>query len=132
MYKINVLHLHVSDDQAFRIVINGFPNLTTLGSTGSVGTGGRMSDSGGSWTQQDYKNVVAYATAHFMTVMPEVDSPGHNNAIINSEYGDTATRFLTVTRRTSTAAPTTRRSGTTPAPLATARCAPRAPTPGRS
>jgi hexosaminidase len=94
VYKINVLHLHVSDDQAFRIVINGFPNLTTLGSTGSVGTGGRVSDAGGFWTQQDYKNVVAYATAHFMSVMPEVDSPGHNNAIINSEFGDTGNPLL--------------------------------------
>ena len=94
VYKVNTLHLHVSDDQAFRIVINGFPNLTTLGSTGSVGTGGRVSDPGGFWTQADYKAVVAYATAHFMSVIPEVDSPGHNNAILNSEYNDTTNPLL--------------------------------------
>ena len=96
-YKINVLHLHLSDDQAFRVVINGFPNLTTLGSTGSVGTGGRISDPGGFWTQADYKNVVAYATARFVTVVPEVDSPGHNNAILNSEYNDTTNPALNST-----------------------------------
>jgi hexosaminidase len=93
-YKINVLHLHVSDDQGFRIVINGFPNLTTIGGQGSVGTGGRTMDPGGFWTQSDYQAVVADATAHFITVVPEVDSPGHNNAIIMSEYNDTANPLL--------------------------------------
>jgi hexosaminidase len=93
-YKINTLHLHVSDDQGFRIVINGFPNLTDIGSQGSVGTDGRTMDPGGFWTQQDYQNVVAYAAAHFMSVVPEVDSPGHNNAIIMSEYNDTANPLL--------------------------------------
>jgi hexosaminidase len=93
-YKINTLHLHVSDDQGFRIVINGFPNLTTIGGQGSVGTGGRTMDPGGYWAQADYQAVVADATAHFMTVVPEVDSPGHNNAIIMSEYNDTANPLL--------------------------------------
>lgn len=93
-YKINTLHLHLSDDQGFRIVINGFPNLTTIGGQGSVGTGGRTMDPGGFWTQADYQAVVADATAHFMTVVPEVDSPGHNNAIIMSEYNDTTNTLL--------------------------------------
>jgi hexosaminidase len=93
-YKINVFHLHLSDDQGFRIVINGFPNLTTIGGQGSVGTGGRTMDPGGYWTQAEYKTVVADAAAHFMTVMPEVDTPGHNNAIIMSEYNDTANPLL--------------------------------------
>jgi len=92
--KINTLHLHLSDDQGFRIVINGFPNLTTIGGEGSVGTGGRTMDPGGYWTQADYQAVVADAAAHFMTVIPEVDSPGHNNAIIMSEYNDTANPLL--------------------------------------
>jgi hexosaminidase len=88
-YKINIFHLHLSDDQGFRIVINGFPNLTTIGGQGSVGTGGRTMDPGGYWTQAQYRAVVADARAHFMTLIPEVDSPGHNNAIIMSEYNDT-------------------------------------------
>ncbi len=93
-YKINTLHLHVSDDQGFRIAMNGFPNLTQIGSQGSVGTGGRTMDPGGSWTQDEYRTVVAYAAAHFMTVVPEVDTPGHNNAIIMSEYNDTTNPLL--------------------------------------
>ncbi len=93
-YKINTLHLHLSDDQGFRIVIDGFPNLTDIGGRGSVGTDGRPMDPGGFWTQQEYKDVVAYAAAHHMSVVPEVDSPGHNNAIIMSEYGDTANPLL--------------------------------------
>jgi hexosaminidase len=93
-YKVNTLHLHVSDDQGFRIVINGFPNLTAIGSQGSVGTDGRTEDPGGFWTQADYRAVVAHAAAHFMTVTPEVDSPGHNNAIIMSEYNDTTNPLL--------------------------------------
>jgi len=93
-YKINTLHLHVSDDQGFRIVIDGFPDLTDIGGQGSVGTDGRTMDPGGFWTQQDYRGVVAYAAAHFMSVVPEVDSPGHNNAIIMSEYDDTSNPLL--------------------------------------
>jgi hexosaminidase len=93
-YKVNTLHLHVSDDQGFRIVINGFPNLTTIGSIGSVGTGGNTMDPGGYWTQAQYRAVVAHAAAHFITVMPEVDSPGHNNAIIMSEYNDKSNPLL--------------------------------------
>jgi hexosaminidase len=89
-YKIDVLHLHLSDDQGFRLAIKGFPRLTGIGSRGSVGTEGRPVDPGGFWTPAQYKAVVADAAAHFITVVPEVDSPGHNNAIIMSEYNDTA------------------------------------------
>jgi hexosaminidase len=93
-YKVNTFHLHLSDDQGFRIVINGFPNLTNIGGQGSVGTDGRTQDPGGFWTQAQFKDVVAYAAAHFMTVVPEVDTPGHNNAIIMSEYNDTSNPLL--------------------------------------
>ena len=93
-YKVNTFHLHLSDDQGFRLAIDGFPNLTAIGAQGSVGTGGRTMDPGGFWTQAEYKAVVAYAAAHFMTVVPEVDSPGHNNAIIMSEYNDTTNPLL--------------------------------------
>ncbi|GAB3029347.1 family 20 glycosylhydrolase [Parafrigoribacterium mesophilum] len=92
--KINTLHLHLSDDQSFRIVINGFPNLTEIGAQGSVGTDGRTMDPGGFWTQAQFSEVVAYAAARFITVVPEVDTPGHTNAIIMSEYNDTANPML--------------------------------------
>jgi hexosaminidase len=93
-YKMNTLHLHLSDDQAFRVVIKGFPLLTAIGSQGSVGTGGRTMDPGGFWTQTQYRQVVAYAAAHYMSVVPEVDSPSHNNAIVMSEYNDVSNRLL--------------------------------------
>ncbi|MGH3155591.1 MAG: beta-N-acetylhexosaminidase [Streptosporangiaceae bacterium] len=93
-YKIDVLHLHLSDDQGFRIVVPGFPRLTEIGGRGAVGTDGQTMDTGGYWTRAQYEAVVADAAAHFMTVVPEVDSPGHNNAIIMSEYGDTSNPLL--------------------------------------
>jgi hexosaminidase len=89
-YKFNVFHLHLSDDQGFRVVMHGFPRLTKIGGRGSVGTEGRTRDPGGFWTQAQYRSVLRYAAARFMTVVPEVDTPGHNNAIIMSEYRDTA------------------------------------------
>jgi hexosaminidase len=95
-YKINWLHLHVADDQGFRVAIDGFPNLTAIGARGAVGTGGRTVDPGGFWTQEQYRSVVAHAAARFMAVVPEVDSPGHDNAIIMSEFGDTTNRRLDV------------------------------------
>jgi hexosaminidase len=95
-YKMNVLHLHLSDDQGFRLAISGFPRLTSIGGGGSVGTDGRLIDHGGFWTQAQYRAVVADAAAHFMTLIPEVDSPGHNNAIIMSEYNDTKNPLLPV------------------------------------
>jgi hexosaminidase len=93
-YKFNVFHLHLSDDQGFRIAIKGFPRLTRIGGQGSVGTDGRTMDPGGFWTQAQYRQVVAFAQAHFMTLIPEVDSPGHNNAIIMSEYNDLSNPLL--------------------------------------
>lgn len=88
-YKLNVLHLHVSDDQGFRIAINGRPELTTIGGQFSINN-----DPGGYWTQAEYVDVVNYAAARFMTVIPEVDSPGHNNAIVMSYAGPEANPVL--------------------------------------
>lgn len=85
-----MFHLHLSDDQGFRLVIHGFPRLTRIGAQGAVGTDGRTMDPGGHWTQAQYRSVVAFAARRFITVVPEVDSPGHNNAIIMSEYNDTS------------------------------------------
>ncbi|QBA64638.1 family 20 glycosylhydrolase [Muriicola soli] len=74
-YKINVLHLHLTDDQGWRIEIKAWPKLTEVG--GSTEVGG---EAGGFFTQEDYKEIVAYAAAHYMTIIPEVDMPGHTNA----------------------------------------------------
>jgi len=74
-YKINVLHLHLTDDQGWRIAIKSWPKLTTVG--GQTGVGG---GNGGFYTQEDYKALIAYASKHYITIVPEVDMPGHTNA----------------------------------------------------
>ncbi len=79
LYKINVLHLHLADDQGWRIVINSWPNLALHGGSTEVGGG-----AGGYYTQQEYKDIVAYAAARYITVVPEIDSPGHVNAALSS------------------------------------------------
>ncbi len=74
-YKYNVLHLHLSDDQGWRIEIKSWPKLTEIG--GSTEVGG---EAGGFYTQDDYKEIVAYAVDHHMMIVPEIDMPGHTNA----------------------------------------------------
>ncbi|MCK0147561.1 beta-N-acetylhexosaminidase [Arenibacter sp. F26102] len=74
-YKINTLHLHLTDDQGWRIEIKSWPKLTEIGGSTEVGGG-----PGGFYTQEDYKDIVAYAAKHFITIVPEVDMPGHTNA----------------------------------------------------
>lgn len=80
--KYNYLHLHLSDDQGWRIEIKSWPKLTEIG--GSTEVGGTE---GGFYTQEDYKEIVAYAAKHFITVIPEIDMPGHTNAALAS-YGE--------------------------------------------
>jgi hexosaminidase len=77
LYKMNTFHLHLSDDQGWRIVINSRPKLATIGSATQVG--GR---SGGFYTQQDYQAIVQYAQARYITVVPEIDMPSHINAAL--------------------------------------------------
>ncbi len=74
-YKINVLHLHLTDDQGWRIEIKSWPKLTEVGGLSEIGGG-----DGGFYTQEDYKEIVTYAAARYITVIPEVDMPGHTNA----------------------------------------------------
>jgi hexosaminidase len=78
-YKINHLHLHLSDDQGWRIEIKSWPNLTTHG--GSTQVGGEQ---GGFYTQEEYKDIVKYASERFITIIPEIDMPGHTNAALSS------------------------------------------------
>ena len=79
MYKMNILHLHLSDDQGWRIEIKSWPNLTTRG--GSTEVGGAA---GGFYTQEQYKDIVKYAQERFITIVPEIDMPGHTNAALAS------------------------------------------------
>ncbi|PCE64936.1 family 20 glycosylhydrolase [Sediminicola luteus] len=74
-YKLNTLHLHLTDDQGWRIEIKKWPKLTEVGGATEVGGG-----EGGYYTQEDYKEIIAYAAARHILVIPEVDMPGHTNA----------------------------------------------------
>ncbi|GAA1852207.1 family 20 glycosylhydrolase [Asanoa iriomotensis] len=78
-YKINTLHLHLSDDQGWRIVIDAWPRLATYGGSTQVGGG-----PGGYYTKAQYTDLVAYAAARHVTVVPEIDMPGHTNAALAS------------------------------------------------
>src|SRR5690606_4131845 len=78
-YKINILHLHLSDDQGWRIEIKSWPNLTKIGGSTEVGGG-----EGGFYTQAQYADIVAYAQDHYITIVPEIDMPGHTNAALAS------------------------------------------------
>jgi hexosaminidase len=78
-YKINRLHLHLTDDQGWRLMINSWPRLATHGGSTQVGGG-----AGGYYTQAQYSEIVAYAQSRYMMVIPEIDMPGHTNAALAS------------------------------------------------
>lgn len=79
LYKINVLHLHLTDDQGWRIEIKSWPNLAQYGGQTEVGGG-----PGGYYTQEDYTEIVNYARDRFILIIPEIDMPGHTNAALAS------------------------------------------------
>ncbi|GAA1804837.1 family 20 glycosylhydrolase [Planosporangium flavigriseum] len=79
LYKINHLHLHLTDDQGWRIAIDSWPRLSAYGGSTQVGGG-----AGGYFTKADYARIVAYAKSRYITVVPEVDMPGHVNAALAS------------------------------------------------
>ncbi|EST37938.1 hypothetical protein N566_10215 [Streptomycetaceae bacterium MP113-05] len=81
-YKINHLHLHLTDDQGWRIEITSRPELTKTGS--STGAGGI---SQGHYTQDEYRELVSYAWARGITVVPEIEGPSHVHAALAS-YGE--------------------------------------------
>src|SRR6188768_1858594 len=91
-YKYNLLHMHLSDDQGWRIEIKSLPKLTSVGAwrvdkTGTFGTFSKAEPDeprnyGGFFTQNDIKELVQYAKDRFINIMPEVDMPGHSLAAI--------------------------------------------------
>nr|WP_307831981.1 beta-N-acetylhexosaminidase [Prauserella cavernicola] len=76
-FKINHLHLHLSDDQGWRIEIESWPELTTVGGGPGTGVDG---EGPGFLTKAEYSDLVAYAESRFITIVPEIDMPGHTNA----------------------------------------------------
>ena len=94
-YKYNRLHLHLTDDQGWRIEIKSLPKLTSVGAWRAERKGKWMNTTtpskeepktyGGFYTQEDIKEIVAYAKAKFIEVIPEIDIPGHSLAM-NAAY----------------------------------------------
>ncbi len=79
LYKVNRLHLHLTDDQGWRLPVPARPLLTEVGGTCDVEGG-----PGGSYTTEDYARIVAYAAGRFIEVVPEIDSPGHSTAALRA------------------------------------------------
>ena len=93
-YKYNVLHLHLSDDQGWRLEIKSLPQLTKVGAwsvarTGRWGTftpalAYESTPQGGFYTQEDMREIIGYAQKHYITILPEFDVPAHSLAFIAS------------------------------------------------
>ncbi|MBJ6366914.1 beta-N-acetylhexosaminidase [Snuella sedimenti] len=89
LHKMNTFHWHLTEDQGWRIEIKKYPKLTEIGSKryGTIvghhpGTSNDEKEYGGYYTQEDVKEIVAYATEKHVTVIPEIELPGHSSAAI--------------------------------------------------
>ncbi len=98
LHKLNVLHLHLTDDQGWRFEVERYPRLTEVGAWRRESPVGHYREGkkdatphGGFYTRADLEEVVAYAARRFVTVVPEVDMPGHTQAMIAAypELGNT-------------------------------------------
>jgi hexosaminidase len=79
LYKMNVLHWHLTEDQGWRIAIDSFPKLTSVGAYRTEADG---SIYGGFYTKNQIKEIVAYATERAITIIPEIEMPGHSQAAL--------------------------------------------------
>jgi len=104
-YKFNVFHMHLSDDQGWRIEIKGLPRLTEVGAWRVPRQGswwsflppqpGEKADFGGFYTQEDIKEIIAYARERHIDILPEIDVPGHSLAAIAAYPYLSATQYIT-------------------------------------
>ena len=78
LYKLNVLHLHLTDDQGWRLEIKKYPKLTTVGAHYADRYGG----GGGFYTQQEMRDLIAYARERNITIVPEIEMPGHSIEVL--------------------------------------------------
>ncbi|WP_457492711.1 beta-N-acetylhexosaminidase [Streptomyces sp. P5_D11] len=97
-HKLNVFHFHLTDDQGWRVEIKRYPKLTEVGSWRSRTKHGHRASElwdetpyGGHYTQDDIREIVAYAAERHIRVVPEIDIPGHSQAAISAypELGNT-------------------------------------------
>jgi hexosaminidase len=85
--RFNVFHWHLTDDQGWRVEIKNYPSLTQIGSVRHgthMGSEQNNTPYGGFYTQDEIRDVVSYAHKNHMTVVPEIDMPGHTSAILAS------------------------------------------------
>lgn len=89
LFKLNTFHWHLTDDQGWRIEIKRYPKLTSVGGNryGTIighypGTGNDNQNYGGFYTQEEVKEIVKYAQDRYVTVIPEIEMPGHASAAI--------------------------------------------------
>jgi hexosaminidase len=89
VYKLNTFHWHLTEDQGWRIEIKKYPLLTSISSIRKESMVGKYDDMkfdktpyGGFYTQEDIKEVVAYADKKFITIIPEIEMPGHSQALL--------------------------------------------------
>jgi hexosaminidase len=89
LHKMNYFHWHLTEDQGWRIEIKKYPKLTEVGSVrnGTIighypGSGSDNTPHTGFYTQEQIKEVVKYAAARFVTIVPEIEMPGHGSAAI--------------------------------------------------
>ncbi|HXH48413.1 MAG TPA: beta-N-acetylhexosaminidase, partial [Terriglobia bacterium] len=80
LYKLNVLHLHLTDDQGWRLQIKQYPKLTTVGAYFAQRFGG----GGGFYTQQQMRDLISYAKERNVTVVPEIEMPGHSAEVLTA------------------------------------------------
>jgi hexosaminidase len=103
-YKFNIFHWHLTDDQGWRIEIKSFPRLTAIGAWRVPRTGkwwsfdppqkNEKATYGGYYTQEDIKEIVAYAAERHITIVPEIDVPGHSLAAIAAYPYLSATGYI--------------------------------------
>lgn len=78
-HKMNVFHWHLTDDQGWRLEIKRYPRLTDVSAWRSEAGGNRY---GGFYTQDDVRDIVEYARRRFVTIVPEIEMPGHARAVL--------------------------------------------------
>jgi hexosaminidase len=84
LHKLNVLHWHLTDDQGWRLEIRKYPDLTRIGAWRKPAGAGNPPPYGGYYTQAEVREIVAYAASRFVTIVPEIEMPGHAQAAIAS------------------------------------------------
>ena len=85
LHKLNVLHLHLTDDQGWRVEIKRYPRLTEIGAWRTppgAGQSGLPTRVGGFYTQDQIRELVTYAAQRYITILPEIDMPGHAEAAV--------------------------------------------------